>query len=112
MDKIKQIQSYLNKYSTHWNQDQMDLEEDEEKSPIYYWDYHEEMGHGVEWSGWLDDENDNTVFETNAEIFEDGFMKNQEDINGLEVYLKQMNIIPDDAEIRDRNKHYFGDSFR
>jgi hypothetical protein len=40
-----------------------------------------------------------TVFELNADLFEDGWMKNKHDIFGLLGYLEEMDIVPDGSRL-------------
>ncbi|MSU91880.1 hypothetical protein GE300_20095 [Rhodobacteraceae bacterium 2CG4] len=55
------------------------------------------------------DANENTVFEIRAnddgsiDLIEDGYMTHSQDLEGLEEYLKEMEIIPMEAELLDRD---------
>ncbi len=78
----------------------------------YKYNHHEERGH---FDAYVLDENDNVVFEVHypdfyedeesgeliegTTIFEDGFMKNSHDVNGLEKHLKSLGILKEDDEL-------------
>jgi len=55
------------------------------------------------------DASENTVFEIRAnddgsiDLIEDGYMTHIQDLEGLEEYLKEMEIIPMEAELLDRD---------
>lgn len=40
----------------------------------------------------------------NSTIFDDGYMKDTEDVDGLEKYLKQMGTMPEDAELKSEDE--------
>ena len=63
----------------------------------YYYINKDERG---EFNADVRDENDNTVFETDEQIFEDGFLRNKTDISGLEKHLKSLEIIGKNDNIR------------
>jgi hypothetical protein len=78
----------------------------------YQYNHHEERGH---FDAYVLDSNDNVVFEVHypdfyedeesgelvegTTIFEDGFMKNPHDVEGLEKHLKSLGIIKEDDEL-------------
>jgi len=78
----------------------------------YKYNHHEERGH---FDAYVLDENDNVVFEVHypdfyedeesgeliegTTIFEDGFMKNSHDVNGLEKHLKSLGVLKEDDEL-------------
>lgn len=62
----------------------------------FYYSYHDERG---EFRADVS-LNDKTVWETEGyDIFEDGFMKHKDDINGLREYLISLNIITEDDKL-------------
>lgn len=79
---------------------------------IFKYNYHEERG---EFSAWVDDANDNTVWQVrypdfyeddssgelieSSTIFEDGYMKNADDIDGLQDYLVTMGLMDSSDEL-------------
>lgn len=53
-----------------------------------------------EFSADVRDEKDNTVFEiAGYDIFDDGYMSDKYDLNGLYRHLRDMNILAPDAEL-------------
>jgi hypothetical protein len=78
----------------------------------YKYNHHEERGH---FDAYVLDENDNVVFEVHypdfyedeesgeliegTTIFEDGFMKNPHDVDGLEKHLKTLGVIKEEDEL-------------
>jgi hypothetical protein len=78
----------------------------------YKYNHHEERGH---FDAFVLDENDNVVFEVHypdfyedeesgeliegTTIFEDGFMKNPHDIDGLEKHLKSLGVLKEEDEL-------------
>lgn len=84
---------------------------EEDKSNLYVYRFHEERGEikaSVEnmqtgiavWEyNYPDYSLDEEEREFQSSIVDDGFMKNFDDIEGLEKYLKSLNILPVDAEI-------------
>ena len=83
----------------------------------YLYKYHEERG---EFSAYVEDKNGKTIWEVNypdfyedeisgeliegSTIFEDGFMKDANDIEGLEDYLKSMKLIESGDELVDEEE--------
>jgi hypothetical protein len=77
--------------------------------------YHINLNERGSFSADVRDASGKTVYEIKAgnelspdetSIFEDGYMKNPDDIKGLEVYLKELNVIPSDATIKkESNEH-------
>lgn len=66
-------------------------------STFYYYINLDERG---EFNADVRDEDGKTVFEIDGfDIFEDGFMHNSEDLDGLEEYLTDLEIIDEDDEI-------------
>lgn len=79
---------------------------------IFKYNYHEERG---EFSAWVDDANDNTVWQVrypdfyeddgsgelieSSTIFEEGYMKNADDIDGLQDYLVTMGLMDSSDEL-------------
>lgn len=41
----------------------------------------------------------NSLSEDETSIFDDGFMRDKSDVSGLASYLKDLDVIPDDAEL-------------
>ena len=86
----------------------------------YLYGYHEERGFA---DLYVTDVNGNTVwevhypsfYESNGEmledttVFEDGFMKNADDIEGLEKYLKSISVINRGDELVDRDEDMYDD---
>lgn len=80
----------------------------------FLYQYHEERG---QFNAYVSDKDGNTVWEVNypdyyedeltgemlegSTIFEDGFMRHVDDIQGLEKYLKQMGVLKSDDELVD-----------
>ena len=78
----------------------------------YKYNHHEERGH---FDAYVLDENDNVVFEVHypdfyedeesgeliegTTIFEDGFMKNPHDVDGLEKHLKTLGVLKEEDEL-------------
>ena len=78
----------------------------------YQYNHHEERGH---FDAYVLDSNDNVVFEVHypdfyedeesgeliegTTIFDDGFMKNPHDVEGLEKHLKSLGILKEDDEL-------------
>ncbi|NBX27485.1 MAG: hypothetical protein EBR55_04425 [Chitinophagia bacterium] len=78
----------------------------------YKYNHHEERGH---FDAFVLDENDNVVFEVHypdfyedeesgeliegTTIFEDGFMKNPHDVDGLEKHLKSLGVLKEEDEL-------------
>lgn len=60
-----------------------------EVRPDFEYTYHDERG---EFKGWVS-LNDETVFQFDQSIFEDGFMKHRDDLNGLMSYLIDLDIM-------------------
>ena len=80
-------------------------EDYDEDYPVYY--YYINLDERGEFYADVRDENDKTVFEIkigsdndNPDVLLDIGMKHTEDINGLEKHLKELDIIPDDAELK------------
>jgi len=86
----------------------------------YKYSFHDERG---EFSAYVEDEQGNTVWNVSypdyyenvdgeliesSTIFEDGFMKDANDIEGLENYLKSINILKREDELMDESG-YMGD---
>ena len=55
--------------------------------------YHIDKDERGEFSASVRDSKDQTVFEVNSEIFEDGFMSHKNDIEGLGKYLNDLGVI-------------------
>jgi len=90
----------------------------------YKYNHHEERGH---FDAFVLDENDNVVFEVHypdfyedeesgeliegTTIFEDGFMKNPHDVDGLEKHLKSLGVLKEEDELvmEYANGGYMGD---
>jgi len=83
----------------------------------YKYSFHEERG---EFHGYVEDEMGNTIYEMHypeyyeddetgeliesSNIFEDGFMKTQDDTEGLKKYLVSMNLLDEDDEVLTENE--------
>ena len=83
----------------------------------YKYSFHEERG---EFHGYVEDEMGNTIYEMHypeyyeddetgeliesSTIFEDGFMKTQDDTEGLKKYLVSMNLLDEDDEVLTENE--------
>lgn len=86
---------------------------------IYLYEFHEERGEfdafvedingkdvwRVHYPDYYEDEISGEVIESNT-IFEDGFMKDVYDIDGLEKYLKSLKIIKDDDRVYFRSEYH------
>lgn len=90
---------------------------------IYYYDFHEERG---EFRGYVEDANGKDVWRVtypdfyedeesgelveSSNIFEDGYMKDATDIEGLEDYLKKIGVLQhgDELEFLDDEENYEG----
>ena len=55
--------------------------------------YHIDKDERGEFSASVRDSKDQTVFEVNSEIFEDGFMSHKNDIEGLSKCLNDLGVI-------------------
>lgn len=66
----------------------------EEDNPLRTYYYFVNLDERGEFAADVRDENDKTVWETKGnEVFEDGFMKNKNDLVGLKEYLVQLGIM-------------------
>jgi hypothetical protein len=88
----------------------------------YLYKYHDERG---EFRAFVIDENQNVVWSVNypdyyedeesgeliesSTIFDDGFMKNAEDVEGLEDYLKKIGILQHGDELYDEEDDFYED---